>query len=670
MGSLRINKVNYKGDKHYYESPYFKESIILVEGDNGTGKTTFCNLIYYCLGGKVREFSREEEEKRHKEITSDKDNFVELYISINGEGFQIIRFIEDNDITVTPYALRTNDASDKEPRADDSEFLVELDATQTKVLPVFRPQASVYTFSDWLLSKLGISVVEIYQGYASFRVNITDIFRLIYLDQQSDTEQIYKKIDIKTNHVSDSELLRKAIFELLTGKSFSDYYDAIIEAKTLEREKNVANGLLQEYMRLADELTRSSEPRNKTFLVAELRGKEDQLEKLQAARNSFKRNRSTESNLEPMIEEIKNDLIARQLSISEKKEDLISLFDEKYKLVSIKETTAREVSQINKIIHSHDQLNLFSADTCPYCLGKVERATGHCVCGSEIDEKQYERFFYTSLEYKEILKAKTKTLATIDLAIEDCAKNISDLKIFISLEEAELPTLHEQLHEKLSQIDERIDLETINDIDDKILNVREDSAKLHQLIEIESKLEGLQKDFDRKREGYQRAELKRKSLEIQTRLDIEQKVKDFSEIYNQLMTQTLAECRSARISLDHYLPILDGGEYKEASSRVSTRLMYYLTLMTMSLTSDDVPFPRFLLIDTPETAGIELDKLINCIGQISALDEFHKDYQVIITTGLKKYPESFIAYRKIYLPEKKHGLLKRWDGKSTTPSDS
>ncbi|HDY9678058.1 TPA: AAA family ATPase, partial [Pseudomonas aeruginosa] len=60
MGSLRIQKVVYEGANYHFESPLFDENLILIEGDNGTGKSTFCNLIYYGLGGRVSEFSRKE----------------------------------------------------------------------------------------------------------------------------------------------------------------------------------------------------------------------------------------------------------------------------------------------------------------------------------------------------------------------------------------------------------------------------------------------------------------------------------------------------------------------------------------------------------------------------------------------------------------------------------
>lgn len=663
MGYLRINKLNYKGNLYHYESPVFDQNIVLVEGDNGTGKTTFCNLIYYALGGRVAEFLKDEKE-RHKEITGDRDNFVELYISINDENYQIIRFIDDNDVTITPYQVikpGPQDEEGEESQGADDEFRVELEAKFLKILPVNRSPANPETYSDWLLSNLGISVVDIYQGIGSFKINSSDLFRLIYLDQQSDTKQIYKKIDKKDNFVSDSVILRRAIFELLVGKSFSEYYDAIINTKFLEKQKNVANGLLQEYKRLASELSGSDAPRNMTFLVSELAEKEVQLEKLHGARSKFKRNRSSDSTLEATITSTKEKLMQKQLELSEKKEALIYLLDEKYKLATIKENATREIGQVVKIIHSHDQLNLFSSDSCPYCLNKVDRAAGHCVCGSEIDEVQYERFSYTSLEYKNILKSKMKSLETIDLAVSDCNADILAVKQEISSFESELPLLNKNLQTQLSGIDEPIDLETINSIDDKILDLREDLGKLHQLIDVESRLDGFQKDFDNKRTEFQKSELDLKRLDAQTKIDINDKVNYFSGIYKKLMTETLAECRTARISSDSYLPILDEGEYKEHSSSVSMRLMYYLTLLQMSLDDPEMPFPRFLLIDTPETAGIELDKLKTCLGKIEEIRRDSKvDFQVILTTGLKKYPSELEKYRVIYFPNKKQALLKPW----------
>lgn len=115
--------------------------------------------------------------------------------------------MSENDITITPFVEEVVIEGDEEVLQFNSQDMV----GETKVLAIFRREKEPYTFSDWILEKLGITVVELYQGYTTFKINFTDLMRLIYHDQQPDPEFIYKKLDTKSNFVSDSETLRKAI---------------------------------------------------------------------------------------------------------------------------------------------------------------------------------------------------------------------------------------------------------------------------------------------------------------------------------------------------------------------------------------------------------------------------------------------------------------------------
>lgn len=607
MGSLRIQKVVYEGANYHFESPLFDEDLVLIEGDNGTGKSTFCNLIYYGLGGRVGEFSRKEKKEQHKQITEDKENRVELYVKINNEGYKLTRYIDDNDITVSS-TLEACSISNK------SRILIHDNDQPTSIFQVFRSPEVEYIFSDWILSKLEITVVELYQGYRNFKINFNDLMRLIYHDQQPDPKGVYKKIDTQSNFMNDSELLRKAIFELLVGKTFSEYYESLSRSKALEKDKNIAAGLLKEYSRIIEELSGSSEPVNIYSLQASLQEKENQLERLHSARNKFKRNREAKGGVvDCALTDIKNQITGKQLALSRLNQDLISTISEKKQLKNLKENSLREISQILKIIHSHDQLSLFSVDTCPYCLGRIEREAGHCVCGSEIQEEQYQRFFYTSKEYKEIYKSKIKAIQTIETAITDCNQELNIIQDGIRRLETEIPELIRKIEGRVENLDAPVDLDTIDDIDDEILNTRQDMEKIRQQIEAESKNVRLLNDYERKRGEHELSRLQTDKLEAEAKVDIQGKVGILSSIYNKLMNDSLPDCNAARISLDDYLPIVGSGEYREASSAVSRRLMYYLALMNLSLSQEDVPFPKFLLIDTPETSGIELDNLKRCL---------------------------------------------------------
>ena len=65
----------------------------------------------------------------------------------------------------------------------------------------------------------------------------------------------------------------------------------------------------------------------------------------------------------------------------------------------------------------------------------------------------------------------------------------------------------------------------------------------------------------------------------------------------------------------------------------------------MSLDSKNrIPFPQFLLVDTPENLGIDKDNLDKCLERISELQS--SDFQIILTTGLGKYPDSLAGFVK------------------------
>lgn len=670
MGDLRVNQVKYMGNEYIFESERFDSNIVLIEGDNGTGKSTLCDLIYFALGGEVRMFRRvisnKINDQRHEQITSDTDNYVDLDVSISDSNYILRRYIADNDITVIPY--KTINVRDERiiDGAEAKETIInEFISENTLVLPVNRSERNGYIFSDWILDKLGISVVELFHGWNIFKINFSDLMRLIYHDQQPDPENIIKRPDTKSTLVSDSEVVRNAIFELSIGKSYSEYYDAIVEEKKLAKEKVVAKSLVDEYSLLADKMRKDGEVRNVSFLQKEIQDKEQRIEQLHNARKAFKTNRQGSDSVNQDIELLKASIIDNELLHGDYKMKLLGFLNERGKLARIRVETATEIRQIEKVIFSHDQLNLFTADTCPYCLSKVTRQDNHCVCGSKIEEEQYERFFYTSQEYKDILKSKVKTLATIESALDDCSNDVESVKERINNIVDNLSSLRIKLEETLEKVDQLIDVERLNDIDDKILELREDVSTLHQLLDIESKLEGFQKSYDNKREEAKSAELKRKVLEAQAKQDVASKVVDFSKKYNELMVDTLPDCRVARIRLEDYLPLINDGLYQEKSSLVSRRLMYYITMMHLALSDDEVTFPRFLLIDTPETAGIELDHLKNCINKLSELEGYDKKFQVIISTGLGKYPDNFKKNRVLYMPDKtpEHMLLQKKEQK-------
>ena len=140
----------------------------------------------------------------------DTNNLVRLVVEINGDLFTLNRRLHDNSITVVKAVVATDDVNRP---------------VESTTLPVVRRE-DVQTFSDWLLERLDIPVVDIVQGSKQFKLNFTDLARLIYHNQSPDPNGIYKPAE-SANFVSDSLEIRRAIFEILIGKTLLELYEAI-----------------------------------------------------------------------------------------------------------------------------------------------------------------------------------------------------------------------------------------------------------------------------------------------------------------------------------------------------------------------------------------------------------------------------------------------------------
>ncbi|PJZ41681.1 hypothetical protein CH370_09570 [Leptospira kmetyi] len=615
MGFLAIRKLHYVGEHFELLIDKIENGLNIIEGPNGTGKTTLAELIYFALGGSAAIFNRSSL-SRHAEITADINNQVILEIEIDSIKYEIVRKIYDNDITISSGA-------------------------DLIILPVNRSKNEKFIFSDWLLDKLGIPRLEIFLGSAEFVLNFRDIARLIYHDQKLERlNNIYKGPDHQ-NIYTDSEMVRKIIFEVLIGHKSSEYYSNISELKSAELEKRTAKQVLSEFKEVSATINEEDLNSNLSHLDKVKRDFEEQLGKIHASREALSKTAPNNADALDRIERFKEELIQIQHNNYDLKEKYSNTLDELLKLNSLFDESMLEVTQIKKIIATHQSLNLFSPDTCPYCLRVVEREEGHCVCGQQIDEAQYEKFFYDASEYNDILKRKQRSILTIEEAISLNKKELKSFEKKLEDEKERENKLKLVIRNEAEMLHSSVDLNQLSILDKKHLEISEELLKLEQKIKIMQRLDKMQSDLDSSDSKYQSIYAKNKVLEGSAKSDMHERVVSFNKIYNEVMKNSLAECHSAKIDFENYMPIINNGEYREASSTVTIRLLYYITLLKLALDDLSVKFPRLLVLDTPETAGIDAENLIRAVEQIKILDKSSMDYQIILTTGENKYPKEF-----------------------------
>lgn len=623
MGRLKIEKLFYEGDKYYYESPDFEDGINIIEGENGSGKSTFSNLLSFSLGNYVKEFDKRET-KKHIEIVNDKNNYVLVIISIDERRYKLKRFFNDNKIFV-------------QEEGEIQDYLIH------------RSQSDIKIFSDWLLDKLGIPVVEFYQGTAQSKLNFSDLFRLIYYDQKTTPEKIYKESRNDGNFVSDSEFIRKVIFQMLMGNEFSEFYQLIGKLNKAKRSKINLKAREEGFIDIANEFGyRNLQNDTIDEIKILLDDKQIQLERLDIYEEELHMVVEKPSESIEKVRSFKRELIDFELSIEDTLNKINRLYKEINNIKTLKENNILEATQIKKIILTHEELNLFSPDTCPYCLNKVEREEGHCICGKEVSESEYEKFFYSTDEYLAILKSKQKSVQTLDIAIQSCIDDLASLNKVLEDFKKQKQNMLILINESRKDAERNTNVAVIKEVQQKKFTLKEVIFSLQQYYKVKKNFDEIAMKLSLVENSIKRINGNLRVKENDAKREIKLQISKFNEIYNNLLVNIKEDIHKAKINEENYMPIINEGEYKEASVDVPIRLMYFLSLLKMSINNRDIPFPRLLLIDTPESLGIDKDNLEKSISKLTTVDreQDESDFQIILTTGISKYPEEFSSYKR------------------------
>lgn len=621
MGRLAVRRVVYSGKKYSFESPFLNDGIVIMEGVNGHGKSTFMNLIYYGLGGRVTAFNKNDVDtnSKHNEIYNDEDNYVELEIEINTQKYELTRYIGENNIFIVGEDEKIIDTC------------------------VFRNQSNEDTivFSDWILSKLDIDVFDIVQGTKSFKLNFSDLMRLVYHDQSTEVDRIYKEAD-NSNFLSDSLEIRKAIFEVLLGRTYNDYYYALGQYKLKLKEFEKAQAIMDSYDDFLGEVL-DYDLANTLHIGSMIDENQEIVEKVRIERDIAVNAKNDSNEVLKLIEEQKYLLIQMQddkdnwiqakSSTSQSIDKILYLIDE----------AEKELQEIEKIRLVNKKLKLFTPNTCPYCLREVERNKGKCLCGNDILEEQYEKFFYTDQEYLDILKVKKKSIQSLGKLLNKKNDRMSIILSKIKTSNRDIDEAKSYINELAKDITSDYNSAYVRQLDARERELNGKIIELQQAEELAKKREKLASKLVKLKNEVEGLKNKVDVYLNSAKEDMFMKKNDFSEIYLDLMKQADEHCYSAYIG-DDYMPNINLRAYRERSASVPKRLMYFLTLLIESL-KYEVNFPKFLMIDTPNKEGIDKENLINNIALLITADKYSeekkKPYQIILTTGLDTYPDNF-----------------------------
>jgi hypothetical protein len=216
---LKLNRLSVHRGRHILYDELFHDGVNIIHGDNGSGKSTIADFIYFALGGDLREWRKEAALADYvlAEVTAGKA-VITLKREISDTGgrpVQIFFGTYENAVTAD---LRT-----------------------WETFPYRRPETG-YSFSQVLFNAIGIPEA-ISDGVSN--ITMHQLLRVLYSDQLTPIQRIFRVESF------DTWQTRQAVGDLLCGLGGYDLYALQLFVRDLEKEYNDVSTRLKSLIAVA-----------------------------------------------------------------------------------------------------------------------------------------------------------------------------------------------------------------------------------------------------------------------------------------------------------------------------------------------------------------------------------------------------------------------------------
>lgn len=605
MTYLILNRlVIYKGGEAVYDEPFHK-GVNIIRGENGSGKSTISNFIYYVLGGDFAEWLPE----------AKKCDTVYAEVNINDKTISIRRRVSLKLMQPMDIFLGTLDKA----LANSSKGWLTYS---------YRTSENKESFSQYLFKLLDFPFVTTEENDS---VTANQVLRLLYIDQLSLPDNLIKSIPF------DSPLIREAIGNLLLGVYNDELFSQQIELKEKKRELSDFN---REFKAIQDvyKVNKINLDINKTNKEIQKRTEEiEHINDILKTRNSIKEaveKNQIFKNIQQAEKEINS--ISKQVSNAIKNRSNIEseIIDSSLFIDELK----KQENALHESYNTREAIGELDISFCPSCLSKLESPEDdkHCkLCKKTISTSDHKsRILRVQHEIQTQIKESEQILETKELEVEDIAIEIKSLKTKLNNEQKKLDdyiitsegsSIERKYDELLIKKGELLnEIEYLNETKKSIAHYNNLKAKIKTLkSNIDELIEAIETKIE-----IQKKNLKNAQNEIQ-KFAIEIIKKD--GIYE----SEFINAYSTEVNFKKNLFSLNGRNHFSASSLVVLKNAIRFAIFFASLKLESMRYPRFILCDNIEDKGMVEKRSQNFQNTIVDIaNNIDADYQIIFTTSM------------------------------------
>ncbi|MCY3546906.1 MAG: hypothetical protein OXH49_08480 [Gemmatimonadetes bacterium] len=591
-----------KAGKAVYDQR-FHCGVNIIHGENGSGKSTIADFIFFALGGEHTNW-------RRKASLCD---FTLAEVCINGTFVTLRR--EVLEIGQRPMGIFWGTLDDGQSSPIDT----------WNIYP-FRSSANKESFSQVLFRSLGMP--EVIRDDLDSRITMHQMLRLVYVDQKTQYDKLFRDDNF------DAFVTRNAVGDLLVGTYDAELYKLELRKRETRNEITQLTAELNgigTVLREADESLTVSMLRDS--MEAARSERDEVLERLRA-RDS----RTTEevaASLAAQVNGIAAGLVESKQEVSELAGKLENVDFELADSDDFMEALRFRLDALDDSTRTRTMLGSASFSFCPLCLNPVddELEDACALCRQPIADRDGANVLRLrnelSMQIKESQKLQEERLdrrTTLAQRLSEATvlrdqrqRELDELSAgFTSSSEAERAALHR----KAGYLDREI----------------EDLARK---IRLAARVEELESRRAEKKTLFERLE-----DEIAGRRRVQQTRRDaattrISQLTTTLLKQDLPrevafqDAEAVAFDFGKDALTVDGHANFAASSMVYLKNSFHVALLQASLELDYFRYPRFALIDNVEDKGMEPPRSHNFQSLVVSVSEaLEVEHQVIMTTSM------------------------------------